>query len=634
MAAMSALLPAPSMHRDLPPHPTTISHFEEITDSFMLQVSTTPDCRHFSDNDSDAGTDPDMPGLTPESDYDTDSNFSNKFDKDWQDIFCIFATEKKKRTNKPCQLPEASTPKAPKPPPSGATPQVQHKTTLQPNSHKAPPQYQYQCNAEDQKLINKLVTWLWQGNLAHITPAHLYTASPLVCKEILERLRICHIEVTSYKEPTDCLPLAAEPLFSFGTVLTHLPEPAYSLPLQEIDIALGNGSMEPSLLDPGSQIVVIRKDLAQELNACINARLQIEMEGANGSTNWTLGCAENLPMCVGDVTFKVHMHVIKHTPFQLLLGHPFQHQVLCTLDPLPDRSLDVFIHDPSDISRHILIPSQPHTAQVASIWVLSYHKRPTFPSPSNLMLAYQPSLISTPISHHHKAALDYKKVANKVHPMPASLPEDFHNMYRFPEDLLLTLPSLPTSPPDFVPGLHLTEECLAALDLNGSDFLWPEELKLLQHILLLNESGLAWTEDKKGCFHNDYFTPVKIPAIEHVPWIYKNIPISYGILDNVIQIFKDKLAAGVYKPLDTSYRSRFFCVKKKNGSLHLVHNLQPLNAVTIRNSGVLPHTDQIIESMARQACYAMLDLFVRYDHQTLDIVSCNLTTVQSPVGAV
>ena len=133
------------------------------------------------------------------------------------------------------------------------------------------------------------------------------------------------------------------------------------------------------------------------------------------------------------------------------------------------------------------------------------------------MLAYQPSLISAPISHHHKAALAYKKVANKVRPVPTSLPEDFRNVHRFPEDPLLMLPSLPTSPPDFVPGLHLTEERLDTLDLNGSDFLWPEELKLLQHILLLNESGLAWTEDEKGRFRNDYFSPVlepkRIPSV-------------------------------------------------------------------------------------------------------------------------
>jgi len=203
-----------------------------------------------------------------------------------------------------------------------------------------------------------------------------------------------------------------------------------------------------------------------------------------------------------------------------------------------------------------------------------------------------------PSPQHHKASLAYKKVAKKVCLVPTSLPEDFRNICHIPEDPLLTLPLLPTSPPNFVPGQHLTQERLEALELNRFDFLWPEELKLLQHVLLLNKTGLAWTDEEQGRFSDDYFSPVKIPVIEHVPWAHKNIPIPYGILNDVIQIFKDKIAAGVYEPLDASYRLPFFCVKKKSGTLHLVHDLQPLNAITIRNLGVPLLTDQIIESMA------------------------------------
>jgi hypothetical protein len=75
-------------------------------------------------------------------------------------------------------------------------------------------------------------------------------------------------------------------------------------------------------------------------------------------------------------------------------------------------------------------------------------------------------------------------------------------------------------------------------------------------------------------------------------------------------------------------------VKKKSGALQLVHNLQPLNAVTICNSGVPLIADQIIEAMAGQACYTMLDLFVGYDHRTLNVLSRDLTTIQSPIGTV
>jgi hypothetical protein len=76
---------------------------------------------------------------------------------------------------------------------------------------------------------------------------------------------------------------------------------------------------------------------------------------------------------------------------------------------------------------------------------------------------------------------------------------------------------------------------------------------VLHHILKLNEFGLAWMEDEKGCFRDDYFSPVKIPIIEHVPWAHHNIPIPTGILNEVIQIFKDKFMASIYEHSYASY---------------------------------------------------------------------------------
>jgi hypothetical protein len=73
---------------------------------------------------------------------------------------------------------------------------------------------------------------------------------------------------------------------------------------------------------------------------------------------------------------------------------------------------------------------------------------------------------------------------------------------------------------------------------------------------------------------------------------------------------------------------------KKSGALHLMHNLQPLNVVTICNSSILPLANQVIEVMVGHACYSMLNLFVGYDHCMLNIASHNLTTIQSPISVV
>ena len=106
------------------------------------------------------------------------------------------------------------------------------------------------------------------------------------------------------------------------------------------------------------------------------------------------------------------------------------------------------------------------------------------------------------------------------------------------------------------------------------------------------------------------------------------------MLDKIIGLFHEKIAAGVYEPSNAPYRSRWFCVPKKNGKLRLVHDLQPLNQVTIKNAAILPLVEQFAESFAGQACFSLLDLFVGYDHRALAVESRNLTTFQSPLGAL
>ena len=128
-------------------------------------------------------------------------------------------------------------------------------------------------------------------------------------------------------------------------------------------------------------------------------------------------------------------------------------------------------------------------------------------------------------------------------------------------------------PPPFTSGSWLTQECLNDLNLNCSNFLWLKELKLVQHILKLNEKALAWTDAEHEGFHEDYFLLVKIPTVAHTPWVLKNIPIPTGIMDDVINIIKKKITAGIYEPSDAFYCSMWFCVKKKNSSLCIIYSL-------------------------------------------------------------
>jgi len=359
------------------------------------------------------------------------------------------------------------------------------------------------------------------------------------------------------------------------------------------------------------------------------------MEGANGATNWTIGCAENLILQVGDMLIKTHVHIVKHVSFNILLGRPFQQAAGFRFEDLPSGKVEVLVRDPADPACRIYLATCPRTGHTSAVKMVSVRNTTVSPMPLSATLTAAPhALPPLPPVDPSILVLKYKRVDQKVRPVAATLPEEFCNVCRIPEDPLLMLPLLPTHPPDFMPGERLTQECLDTLNLNANDFLWPEELKLVQFVLRTNEKALAWTEAEKGRFRDDYFSPVKIPVIEHTPWMHKNLPIPPGMLADVIKIFWEKIAAGVYEPSDSSYRSRWFCVYKKSGALRLVHDLQPLNAITICNSRVPPILDQVIKSMAGRSCYTMLDIFVGYDHCTLDIASRDLTTVQSPSGAV
>lgn len=229
----------------------------------------------------------------------------------------------------------------------------------------------------------------------------------------------------------------------------------------------------------------------------------------------------------------------------------------------------------------------------------------------------------------------YKKVANKVRPVPASLPEK-HRVVRYrPGDPLEGMAEVPAVAPDFIPGTRYTQERYEAANVNPSGFLWPEEVKLVHWFVREYETAFAWNELERGTLREDYFPPITIPTIEHVPWRERNIPIPPGIADYVIETLRTKIAAGTLEPSSSSYRARWFFVQKKEaGALRMVIDLQPLNAVTIKDSAVPPMVDHLAESFAARACYGMFDLIVAFDQRTLAEESRDLTTFQTPLGAL
>ena len=116
-------------------------------------------------------------------------------------------------------------------------------------------------------------------------------------------------------------------------------------------------------------------------------------------------------------------------------------------------------------------------------------------------------------------ALAYKPVAKKVHAILAPLDKEFRITQSLPDDPLSRLKPLPLHPPDFIPGVHFTQECADNLDLDPTNWLWPDKVKLVCWIVLEHKMAFAWIPTKHGHLNERYFPPVKIPTVPHTPWV-------------------------------------------------------------------------------------------------------------------
>ena len=228
----------------------------------------------------------------------------------------------------------------------------------------------------------------------------------------------------------------------------------------------------------------------------------------------------------------------------------------------------------------------------------------------------------------------YKKVEDKVRPIPRQIPEHLRPRRSLPQDPLLTLPTLPYHPPTFQPTAKITAERMDELDIDNHSELLPEERKLLQHILKLNERSIAFGDGDIGTFRQSYFSDYRIPVVGHRPWIEKNIPLSKGRYNDIINALKDKIRAGVYEEANTVYRSRWFGVGKKDGGIRLVHDLQNLNRVTLRDSAVPPIADEFVEDYAGRMVYTVLDMYGGFHARTVDARDRDLTAFQTPIGSL
>ncbi|MBW0509980.1 hypothetical protein O181_049695 [Austropuccinia psidii MF-1] len=169
---------------------------------------------------------------------------------------------------------------------------------------------------------------------------------------------------------------------------------------------------------------------------------------------------------------------------------------------------------------------------------------------------------------------------------------------------------------------------------NASKHKWlsEEEINLSKNVILLSQKAIAFCEEERGVLKDSYGKPYKIPVIPHEPWKKKPIQIPKSILPQFIELVRERICTGIYEKSTSSYTSPVFCVAKPNGKLRIVHDLQDLNKVTIKDEGLPQNVNELVGSFSGRECYGLGDIMGGYDERELDITTRPLTTFETPVG--
>ena len=161
---------------------------------------------------------------------------------------------------------------------------------------------------------------------------------------------------------------------------------------------------------------------------------------------------------------------------------------------------------------------------------------------------------------------------------------------------------------------QLTKEHIEMIIGNiPNGFLRKAELELILDVIFEFENAFAFTHTECGTFNTKYYPEYTMRTVPHVPWQIKPICLPKLREAEIMEMLEDQRQAGKYELSSSSYRSAVFAIEKKDGKLRLVHNLQPLNSVTIRDTGLPLHMEDIIENSKGHSYYFVTDLKSGYD---------------------
>lgn len=119
-----------------------------------------------------------------------------------------------------------------------------------------------------------------------------------------------------------------------------------SAPLRAVFPMINGVKEEESIIDGGSMIVSMARDVAKSLGISWSPDYKIQMQSANKSLETTEGIAKNVPFRFADLTVYLQVHIMKNPAYKVLLGRPFDLLTESVISTSKDGSQVITLTDP------------------------------------------------------------------------------------------------------------------------------------------------------------------------------------------------------------------------------------------------------------------------------------------------
>jgi len=228
----------------------------------------------------------------------------------------------------------------------------------------------WRSNIEDPDVIQHVIDKSL-GSTVTLTHRELYAISSNTCQYLKDNVTTRKVPIlatasTNAFEEVEKDNAPVETFLQSISLPSNLIVRKSIVELRAISLRLEGHISVEAVLDEGSQVIGLRRDIWEKLGLPIYPEQTMVMQSANKSCNTTMGLLLNLRVTIGNCDFYLQVQVIDNTFYEMLHGRPFLTLAQANTRHFSNGDSHITLVDPNS-QAVITIPTQPRNRSSSNV---------------------------------------------------------------------------------------------------------------------------------------------------------------------------------------------------------------------------------------------------------------------------